>query len=83
MPGTAAKVLLTERQMEILELLVASRTAAVRLVQRAQIILLGFEKKNNEMIGEIVGLNPQQVGVWRKRWKSSFDYLVHVECFLW
>lgn len=80
MPGTAAKVLLTERQMEILELLVASRTAAVRLVQRAQIILLGFEKKNNEMIGEIVGLNPQQVGVWRKRWKSSFDYLVHVEC---
>lgn len=80
MPGTAAKVLLTEVQMEILESMVASRTVAVRLAQRAQIILLGFSKNNNEFISEIVGLNPQQVGRWRKRWKASFDDLVEVEC---
>ena len=80
MPGTAAKVLITERQMEILETIVASRTSAVRLVQRAQIILIAFEKKNNEVIGEIVELNPQQVSVWRKRWKANLDHLIHVEC---
>ena len=80
MPGTAAKVLMTERHMEILESFVASRTESVRLVQRAQIILLAFQKKNNEVIGDIVGLNPQQVGTWRKRWKAKRDYLIHVEC---
>lgn len=80
MPGTAAKVVITERHMEVLESIVASRTASVRLVQRAQIILLAFEKKNNEVIGEIVGLNPQQVSVWRRRWKANLDHLIHVEC---
>ena len=35
MPGTAAKVFFTEVQMEMLEGIVASRTASVRLVRRA------------------------------------------------
>ena len=39
MPGKAAKIQVTERQFEILEEIVASRTAAVRLVQRAKIVL--------------------------------------------
>lgn len=80
MPGKAAKVVLSERQMEILELIVGSRTATVQHVQRAQVILLAYQKKNNEVIGEIVGLNPQQVSVWRKRWKGSFQRLIEVEC---
>lgn len=80
MPGTAAKVRMTERQMEVLETIVASKTAAVRLVQRAQIILLGFQKKNNQTISDLVGLNPLQVGVWRKRWKQNWEHLIHVEC---
>jgi hypothetical protein len=71
---------MSERQMEVLESFVASRTASVRLVQRAQIILLAFQKKNNEVIGEIVALNPQQVSVWRKRWKAKLEHLIHVEC---
>ena len=58
MPGKAAKIQVTERQFEILEEIVACRTAAVRLVQRAKIILLAFAKHNNEEVGEIVGLNP-------------------------
>ncbi len=80
MPGSAAKVFFTEVQMEMLEGIVSSRTAAVRLVQRAQIILLAYQKRNNEQIGEVVGLNPQQVSVWRKRWKANQDYLIHLEC---
>ena len=80
MPGTAAKVLLSELQMEILQEIEASRTASVRLVQRAKIVLLSFAKQNNEQIGEVVGLNPQQVSVWRKRWKADWNRLIEVEC---
>lgn len=80
MPGTAAKVFFSEVQMMMLEGIVASRTAAVRLVQRAQIILLAYQKRNNEEIGDVVGLNPQQVSVWRKRWKANQDHLIHIEC---
>lgn len=80
MPGTAAKVLITERQMEVLDEIIASRTAAVRLVQRAKIVLLAFQKNNNEEVGEIVGLNPQQVSVWRKRWKADWQRLIQIEC---
>jgi len=71
---------MTERQMGVLESIVASKTASVRLVQRAQIILLAFQKKNNQMISEIVDLNPLQVGTWRKRWKGKWEHLIHVEC---
>ena len=80
MPGKAARIQVTERQMELLEEIVASRTAAVRLAQRAQIVLLAFQKHNNEEVGELVGLNPQQVSVWRKRWKADWERLISVEC---
>ena len=80
MPGTAAKVRFTEVPMQMLEEIVASRTASVRLVQRAQIVLLAYQKRNNEQIGEVVDLNPQQVRVWRKRWKAKQNHLIHVEC---
>ena len=80
MPGKAAKIQVTERQFEILEEIVACRTAAVRLVQRAKIVLLAFAKHNNEEVGQIVGLNPQQVSVWRKRWRDDWQRLISVEC---
>jgi len=80
MPGKAAKIQVTERQFEILEEIVASRTAAVRLVQRAKIVLLAFAKHNNEEVGEIVGLNPQQASVWRKRWRDEWTRMISIEC---
>ncbi len=80
MPGTAAKIQVTERQFEFLEEIVASRTAAVRLVQRAKVVLLAFAKHNNEEVGEIVGLNPQQASVWRKRWRDDWQRLISIEC---
>jgi hypothetical protein len=80
MPGKAAKIQVTERQFEVIEEIVASRTAAVRLVQRARIILLAFKKYNNEEVGKVVGLNPQQVSVWRKRWRDDWERLILVEC---
>ena len=80
MPGKSAKVVMTERQDEVLRAIVASRTASVRLIERARIILLAFKKKLNEEISKVVPLNPQQVGLWRKRWKAQFERLVAIEC---
>ena len=80
MPGKAAKIVVTELQLELLEEIIVSRTAQVRLVQRAKIVVLAFRKHNNEEVGEIVGLNPQQVSVWRKRWKKDWERLIQVQC---
>src|SRR6476646_3458067 len=73
MPGTAAKVRVSEKQLAVLEELSRSRTAAKGIVQRALILVLGFQGLLNEQIAEEVGLNRQQVGVWRKRWRDAWE----------
>jgi len=80
MPGKAAKIVITERQQEVLQQLRAARTSEVRIAQRAAVVLLGFEGQLNEEISRVVGLNPDQVGVWRRRWQKAFPKLVAVEC---
>ena len=49
-------------------------------MERAQIVLLAYQKRNNEQIREVVGLNSQQVSVWRRRWKANQDHLIAIEC---
>lgn len=80
MPGTAAKIRLSEKQLVVLQDLRRSRTAAKGIVQRATIILLGFEGRLNEEIAPQVGLNRQQVGVWRQRWRDAWESLCVWEC---
>jgi len=80
MSGKAARIVVSEKQHEILQVIVKSTTAARRLIQRARIILLSFERLRNEEIAIQVGLSRKQVGLWRRRWKQSFDALVSVEC---
>ncbi len=80
MPGSAAKVVITERQQEVLRQLSAASTVARRLGQRAQVILLAFDGLDNETIAERVGLERHQVGLWRRRWQRSFHKLVKIEC---
>lgn len=80
MPGKAAKVVVTERQQRILLEIANARTSEVRLAQRARIILLAFDTLKNEEIGLRVSLNPNQVGIWRKRWQAAFYDLVSIEC---
>ena len=80
MSGKAAKVIVTERQFAILEQISKASTASQQLIQRANIILWGFAKSFNEDIALQVGLNRQQVGLWRQRWACSFDALVAIEC---
>ena len=80
MPGTAAKVKVTEKQLVVLQELSRSRTAAKGIVQRALIIVLGFQGLLNEQIAVEVGINRQQVGVWRQRWRDAWDALCVWEC---
>ncbi len=80
MSGKAAKIRLTEGQTAILQQIIRSMTAPQRLVQRARLIVLAFGGMFNGSISGIIGLRRKQVGLWRRRWKQSFDALVAIEC---
>jgi len=80
MPGSAAKVVITERQQEVLRKLSTATTVAKRLVQRATIILLAFAGMDNQNIAQQVSLERHQIGVWRRRWQQAFNNLVRIEC---
>lgn len=80
MPGTAAKVRVSEKQWAILRELSRSRTAAKGIVQRALILVRGVQGLLNDQIALEVELNRQQVGVWRRRWRDAWDSLCVWEC---
>jgi hypothetical protein len=80
MSGKAAKITLTERQFAVLQQIVRSTTAPRRLVQRAGLIIRAFGGMFNGAISGEIDLQRKQVGVWRRRWKGSFDALVAIEC---
>jgi transposase len=80
MPGSAAKVFITERQQEILREVVNGRTAPVRLVQRAKIVLRAFAGEDNADIAQEVALGPDAVGLWRRRWAKAWRRLIVFEC---
>ena len=68
MPGKAAKIVWLRSDKKILQELSFARTREVWTVERATVILLGFQGKKNEEISHVVGLNPDQVGKRRRRW---------------
>lgn len=80
MPGTAAKVTVSEKQWAILDELSRSRSFPEGVKRRATIIVLAFQGLLNEEIAPQVGLNRQQVGVWRQRWRDGWDALCVWEC---
>ena len=80
MPGKAAKVKVSERQLDILQELSRSRTAARGIVQRALILVRGVQGLKNEQIAAEVGLIRRQVGLWRRRWRDAWDSLCVWEC---
>lgn len=80
MPGSAAKVLITERQQEILQEFVNGRTTPLRLVHRATIVLRAFARVDNADIAQEIGLGPDCVGLWRRRWAKVWPRLTVFEC---
>jgi len=80
MPGTAAKIIVSEKQQILLDEFSKSRTLGKGVVQRATILLLGFAGLLNEAIAVQVGLNRLQVGIWRQRWRDAWESLCVWEC---
>lgn len=80
MPGKAAKVIVTERQLAALQKMAGSSTCRQGVAQRARMILLAFAGQTNETIAQIVQCDRHMVGVWRRRWVRAFQRLVLVEC---
>jgi transposase len=80
MAGSAAKVVISERQQKVLRKLSTATTVAKRLVQRAAIILRAFAGVANQDIAKQVGLGRCQVGLWRRRWQDAFSDLIRIEC---
>lgn len=80
MPGMAAKVIVSEKQWAVLDEFRRSRSVPEGVKQRATIVLRAFEGLLNEEIAPEVGLNRQQVGVWRQRWRDGWEALCVWEC---
>jgi transposase len=80
MPGSAAKLLITERQQVVLRQIAAAPTSPVRLAQRSEIILRAFEGEENQTIAAVINLDPTAVGMWRRRWVKAWHKLIQIEC---
>jgi transposase len=80
MPGSAAKLLITERQQAVLRQFAAAPTSPVRLAQRAEVILRAFEGQENQVIAAAIDLDPTAVGLWRRRWVQAWPKLIQIEC---
>ena len=64
----APAIVLTTGQVAQLTRLVRSRLTSVRLSQRAQIVLLAAQGKQNKEIAEQLGIGRVQVARWRERY---------------
>jgi putative transposase len=80
MPGKAAKVIVTERQLATLKTMAGSSTCPQGVAQRARMIVLAFAGETNESIAQRIQCERHMVGVWRRRWVRAFQRLVLVEC---
>ena len=80
MPGMAAKVVITERQQQMLQTMAFSRGCPRGLAHRAEIILLAFDGFTNEEIAVKLRCERHGVGIWRKRWQRAFPRLTVIEC---
>lgn len=80
MPGSANKLRITERQQDVLREISNSTTSALRLVQRANIVLLAFAGEDNQDIAKEVGVNRGAVAKFRRRWAKTWKKLILIEC---
>ena len=66
---------ITEQEKRELERRAGGDAASRRMIQRAQIVLLAAEGMPNRHIARAVGLNQNQVGMWRaasrRGWSAS------------
>jgi transposase len=66
----APKITVTDEDRNILERWARGRSSPVRLMQRAQIVLMAVESSENKDIAAAVGVTRQLVGRWRNRYAA-------------
>jgi transposase len=71
MARVAVVLTCTAEQRAELVALARSRTEEARLVERAKIILACLDGKRNDAVGGELGVRPNTVGLWRKRFAAS------------
>ena len=64
----AIAIVLDDAQRQELEELTRSRTVAVRLAERAEIVLQAADGKQDKTIGQLMGIPRQKASRWRKRY---------------
>lgn len=69
--NTAVEIQLTAKEREVLTKTVRSRKAPVRLIERAKIVLLASEGKNNIDIAEALEISAHKAGRWRNRYADQ------------
>jgi transposase len=79
MSGKAAKIQLTTVMQEVLCQLTTSRMIGNAIISRAKMILLAFEKHDNQTIGRALNCSAKTVGKWRRRWQESFPALLTMQ----
>lgn len=67
----AVEIQLTSQQKKLLNSLTNRRSASVRLVERARIVLLAAEGRTNREISEELGIDPNTASRWRKRYAEG------------
>jgi transposase len=67
----AVSIVLSPEERAELEKLARGRKVAVRVAERARIVLLAAEGKQNREIAEISGATRRTVGVWRRRFAAK------------
>jgi transposase len=67
----APQVTVTDEDRKTLERWARGRSAPVRLMQRAKIVLLAAEGQQNKDIGDALGVTRQLVGRWRNRYVAQ------------
>jgi hypothetical protein len=71
MARVAIALTCSAEQRAELTALAHSRTAEARLVERAKIVLGCLEGKRNDAVGRELGMRPNTVGVWRRRFAAA------------
>jgi transposase len=67
----AVKITVTDEQRATLERWARGRSTPVRLMERAQMILMAADGKQNKEIAETVGVQASTVGRWRQRFAEQ------------
>ena len=70
MPRVAVALSCTAEVMAELESLSRSRSGEVRLAERARIILACLQGRRNDEVAGEMGLRPNTVGQWRRRFAA-------------